>query len=70
MNPLDFERVLCDTLWEIKQKYKNLEISNDLHYINTFERLNYRGNGIEIIFKDNSVLKISIKGHKSVDSKY
>lgn len=67
MNKDNFERIICDSLWDIKQNYPQIELSKYLYYIDTFERLGYDKKGIEIILNNNKRYLI-IEGHKNVDS--
>jgi hypothetical protein len=52
-NENNFERIICDSLWDIKQNYPNIELSKHLFYIDTFERLGYGKKGIEITLNNN-----------------
>lgn len=49
----NFERIICDSLWDIKQNYPDIELSKYLYYIDTFERLGYNKKGIEITLNNN-----------------
>lgn len=67
MNKNNFERIICDSLWDIKQNYPQIELSKYLYYIDTFERLGYDKKGIEIILNNNERYLIT-EGHKNVDT--
>lgn len=69
MKKKELERILCDTLWDLKRNYKDIELSEKLHYIDTIERVGGSECGIKLILNDDTVFNIIIKlGHNNVDS--
>lgn len=61
MEKIEFERILCDDLWNVKNK-NDTELGNHLHCVNTFERLGIEapGNGVQIILHDGSIFNLKI----------